>query len=296
MKPGVYPNMPMEQYHAIDAASNSRLTRLRQSPAHLRSYLDEPKKDTKALVIGRAAHTTILEPDMFDSTFRVAQQCMSQTAKLERCSKMGTQYYGDLLGWRCSTEAHSRGLPTPDTELLALPEADFIACQGMRRAVMGRATARGLLTGAEDVEVSLVWVDAETGVLCKARPDVLNRRLNTIADLKSTRDASEREFARSIFTYGYHRQGAFYLDGATTLGIEVEHFAILPVEKVPPFASATYRLTEGAIDAGRDQLRTLLARYAECLATNTWPAYPDEVRDVSLPDYAWRQIEEEVAA
>ena len=57
-----------------------------------------------------------------------------------------------------------------------------------------------------------------------------------------------------------------------------------------------YRLTEDAIEGGRDQLRPLLARYAECVARNEWPAYSDEVQNIALPTWAWQQIAEEVAA
>lgn len=292
-EPGVYAGVPMDVYHSWSAASNSRLSKLRRSPAHLRSYLDEPKKDTSALIIGRAAHTSILEPEDFGRLFLVAERCEAiKKSDSLQCNNMGLAI--DNSGeWKCGQ--HGKGLAL-DPSRYTLDGDYFIACQKMRESIYARITSSALLTGPGEVELSVVWRDAATGVLCKARFDRLSTRFRTIADLKTTTDASEREFARSIYTYGYHRQGAFYLDGATAAGIEADHFAIIPVEKDAPFATATYRLTEGAIDAGRDQLRGLLALYAQCLETNTWPAYPDEVRDVSLPDYAWHQIEEEVAA
>ena len=40
-EPGIYPGVPMDEYLGWDCASNSRLRRLRRSPAHLKAYLDD---------------------------------------------------------------------------------------------------------------------------------------------------------------------------------------------------------------------------------------------------------------
>lgn len=294
--PGIYPGVPMELYHAWDCASNSRLSRLRQSPAHLKAYLEQPPEERSALVIGRAAHATILEPETFDSVYTVAGQCTAIKKDKDRCSNGGTSLHSEL-GWLCGV--HGKGLHAGfSTTQFVLPEAMFSACRGMRNAVHAHKAASALLAGMHDAELSVVWNDAETGVSCKARFDGLARQIadGTILDVKTTTDASERAFERSIFSWGYHRQAAFYLDAAAASGIEARNFVIIAVEKEPPYAVAVYRLTEGAIDAGRDQLRIALARYAECTARNEWPGYPDEVRDIAIPAYAWAQIGEEVAA
>lgn len=285
--PGIYAGVPMDVYHSWNAASNSRLSKLRQSPAHLKAYLDEPREDTTSLKIGRAAHTSILEPDDFSRLFVVAQRCEGTKKDLQQCTNMGLAI-DDHGEWRCGV--HGKGLAL-DPSRITIGGDKYADCQRMREAVLGRVTSRALLTGPGDTELSIVWIDAETGVTCKARPDFANRIYGTLVDLKTTEDASESEFARSIYKWGYHRQSAFYLDGAAAVGLEMEHFTFIPVEKSAPYASATYRLTDGAVDAGRDELRRLLAIYAECMASNSFPGYPDEVRDVSLPDYAWKQIE-----
>jgi hypothetical protein len=114
-------------------------------------------------------------------------------------------------------------------------------------------------------------------------------------DVKSTVSARRAEFERSIFTFGYFRQGSHYLASARARRLPARHFSIIACEKTPPYAVGVYRLTEGAIQAGDDQIRPLLRRYAECMESGDFPGYPDEVIDVSLPDYAWRQIEEQAA-
>jgi hypothetical protein len=73
--PGIYRGVPMHVYHAWDAVSNTRLSHLRRSPAHLQAYIAEPPADTVSQVVGRAAHTAILEPEQFADIFCVAEQC-----------------------------------------------------------------------------------------------------------------------------------------------------------------------------------------------------------------------------
>jgi hypothetical protein len=191
---------------------------------------------------------------------------------------------------------HQRGVPNNwSTTTFVLPEEDYTSCLRMRDAVNRHASASRLLSGAGDVELSLVWEQDGLDVLCKGRLDRLSPGIagGAIVDIKTTRDASPREFERAIFTHGYHRQAAFYLDGARAHGIPAKHFVIIAVEKEPPYAVAVYRVSEGAIDAGQEQLRVLLAKYAECEQKDEWPAYPDVVRDIALPDWAWKQIDEE---
>lgn len=276
-EPGVYPGTPMETYHAWDGASNSRLSKLRQSPAHLRAYLVAPPEETAALRHGRAIHAAILEPDDFASRYVAAPE------GLDRRTKAGKETWDGLLnrfGEGCVLKAD-----------------EYAMCLAVRDSVHAHQSAGNLLVGPGEIELSCTWKHAQVdGIGCKARFDRYTPMIagGAIVDIKTTRDASRREFEKAIFSLGYHRQGAFYLDGAKALGMHAEHFVILAVEKEPPYAVAAYRLTEGAIEAGRDQLEVLLRRYGQCLATDTWPAYPDEVQDIALPPWAWTQIDEEI--
>jgi hypothetical protein len=276
--PGVYPGTPMDIYHAWEAASNSRLTKLRRSPAHMKASLSEPQ-DTPALRIGRAAHSAILEPDDFMSRYA--------------CGPSGDKRTKDIkAAWESLEMKHG--------EEYVLKGVDYDACLEMRDAVYAHSKASKLLIGAGEIELSTVWTVpvADGSLTCKARLDRYTAGIagGAVVDVKTTRDASPRAFERAIFDLGYHRQGAFYLDAARAHGIPAEHFVIVAVEKEAPYAVAVYRLTEGALDAGREQLQPLLRTYAMCQTLNEWPAYPETVQDIALPSYAWSQIDEEIAA
>lgn len=277
--PGIYPGVPMEQYHAWDAVSNSRLSKLRRSPAHLKAYLEEPPPDTIALVLGKAAHMAILEPELFQQKYCSGPEGDRRTkAVRDRWEQLEGQY----------------------GEGYVLKPADYAMCLRARDSFRQHSRAHALLSAKGLTEVSVVWDDPETGLRCKARYDFLAEEIDgldggVIVDLKSCRDAGRRMFERHVFEYGYHRQGCMYLDGAHAVRLNIGHYVIMPFEKDAPFAVAAYRITEGALDAGREQVRPLMRLYKHCVETDTWPAYPEEIVDIALPDWGWSVIDAEVS-
>lgn len=297
---GVHPGVLFPDYHSWDAASNSRLSVLRRSPAHLKAYMQE-SVDTAALLLGRACHSAILEPDDFTSRYLLAERCEAvKKTDGKRCSNMGIVYDG-AQGWFCGVHGSAA---TGDPRVTILSPVEYERTLKVRDAVHAHRASK-LLPQSGQRELSVVWADDATGQLCKARLDGHSPALagGVIVDVKTTKDASKRAFERSIHAYGYHRQGAFYIEGAKACGFAAEHFAIVAVEKEPPYAVAIYRLDEGAIAVGLQEVfgvltetgRTggLLARYAECVRKNEWPGYDETVQDVALPPWAFSQSEED---
>lgn len=294
MKTGIFPNMPMAAYHALDAASNSRLCRLRRSPAHLKAYLDTPSVDTLAMKIGRAVHTAILEPFDFTANFSIADQCeATKKGDGQRCANPGVIFRAES-GWLCGV--HGKGLASDESRIVLTVE-QMATCTRARDAVMAHPIAAKLIAGLQDVELSVVWEDAETGVTCKARYDgyVSNLVGGAIIDIKTCMDASPREFERSIFARGYDLQGAHYLAGANALDIPAEHFLHIAVEKEVAVA-AVYRLKDDVVAAGRARLVQLQRLYDKCMTSGEFPGYSDEIVDIGVPDWSWKQIDDELMA
>lgn len=292
-KPGIYRNVPMAEYHAWPAASNTALSWMRHSPAHCRAYMTQPFEDTEALAFGRAVHAAILEPDEFALRYVRPERCAATKKSGDRCTNTGTM---PLLGggFVCGIHGNHPDI-SPDDDRETLTPANWDACIAMRDSVRGMEKAGDLLDQLGSVEISMLWEDQETGVLCKARWDGYAAEVagGTVIDLKSARDASREEFEKSIARYGYHRQGALYLEGAAAHGIEARHYALIPVEKTRPYAAALYRLIEPAIEQGADEVRVLLRRYAECLEMGEWPGLNGgEVVDIGLPPWGWTNPED----
>lgn len=270
--PGFYRGVPPEEYHRWRAASNSSLTHLMRSPAHMAAYRQD-YKETPAMVLGRAIHAAVLEPEQFDTDH------IKIPSDLNRRTNEGKELYAEL-----------------SDQYEVLTAEDYDRCIRIREAVHASECSRNLIVGTGDVELSLIWIDKATGVKCKARwdrhsPDIAG---GAIVDLKTTKDASIREFEKTIFYYGYHRQAAMYLMCAKALDLPVRHYSIIAVEKEPPYGVQPYRITEGTVEAGEDLIRALLKKYDKCMKAKEFPGYPDKVRDITVPDYAWFQIEMQV--
>jgi hypothetical protein len=273
-----------EQYHAdTSRVSKSGLDKIAKSPAHYHyHYLntDRPQKEeTPALRLGSAIHCAVLEPDAFARRYAFLNDA-EIVAEIGGANPRAT---GKYKAWKAAVELEN-------VDKVVLSAAEYQQCQAMRAAVWAHPMAAKLLSAPGPVEQTYLFTDAASGAACKIRPDKIARIDEDIyiVDLKSTEDASEREFGRSAFTYGYHKQGAFYLDGyhAATAG-KPEAFVLIAVEKTAPFNVGVYFLDDEAVALGRTQYGENCKTYAECTKTGHWPGYGHDVNNLKLPAYAF---------
>lgn len=269
---GLHRGVPAVIYHGWAGASQSRLKLMRdKSPAHVRWDMEHPSEQTAALILGAAVHTAVLEPDLFPQLYVRAPAGDRRTKAVKDA-------------WATLEDLH------PNATLLA--PKDFDTCIAIRDAVAAHPATQHMLEG--DAECSAVWRDEETGVLCRGRFDDLAAGIGAITDLKTTTDASPFRFPRTVYDYGYHIQAAMYLRGAAALGLNVDSFGIIAVEKEPPYAVAVYQLEPAAIYDGGRELDKLLAQWAECERTGCWPSYDTNIVKIDLPAWAPKQINERV--
>lgn len=269
-EPGVYYDIPSADYHTWDAASSHRLSLMLRSPAHCRAAIDCPPEPTDAMRLGEAVHYATLQPDLFAKRYVVPP-------KVDRRTKAGKD------------EFQLFEAANADKQFLSADE--WAQCQAISRAVWSHLSAGPLLKGDVKQEVSLVWQDQQHDLLCKGRIDLFNAKYSALVDLKTTADAGPDNFERSIYDFGYHRQAAFYMDGWAACGMKATRFVFVAVEKSPPFAVAVYALDQTAIDAGRKELRAMLATYAMCQRTGEWPGYSPKVQSIGIPAWAYKRIE-----
>jgi exodeoxyribonuclease VIII len=171
---------------------------------------------------------------------------------------------------------------------------DYAAVKAMGDAVLTHPAAAKLLGAMTDWELSGLWDCRQTGERSKCRCDAVGDYdgIPICLDLKTTRDASPKAFERAVWNYHYHTQAAHYVEGLAVLGRPVESFGIVAVEKEPPYAVGVYRILDDVLAVAREEVFRLLALHRECRESGRWPAYSDEVRDIGLPKWAWRELEE----
>lgn len=268
MEVGVFKGISNAAYHGGDGVSKSGLDLIAKSPLHYWSaYLDpqrEPRVETPAMALGTAIHSAVLEPDLFADEYLVMP-------KIDRRTKAGKEQHEELIA-----NAGNKRILTPE---------DYNACFSIQQNIRQHPAAQ-LLLGSGEPELSVFWRDAETGVLCKCRPDWFNYKANIMVDVKSTEDASHEGFQRSIIKWGYHVQAAWYLDGfKAATGTMPKAFVFAAVEKKRPYATAFYYADADMIEIGRLLYRERLNEFASCLKRNLWPGYPQQLQAMSLP--AW---------
>lgn len=268
-EPGIYAGIPNPVYHAGPGISKSQLDVLARSPAHFfDTYLSaSPARriETDAMAIGTAIHTAILEPADWAKWV--------VTEKFDRRTNAGKAAAAEA-----EERAAALGVPMIDRDTAATVNA--IAASFYRHPV-----AQFMEDGF--AELSVYWIDEDTGCLCRCRPDWLFGE--GIVDLKSTDDASPRGFMGSAYKWRYFVQSAFYLDGLAANGINVSQFIFAAIEKNRPHIVVAYRATEELIEAGRREYRRLLRLYSSCVTAGQWPGYL-EFADLELPPWAPERV------
>lgn len=263
-KTGIVYGMPDTEYRDAEGISRSELWTIHnRTPSHLNS---KRKTVSQALIVGRAVHCGILEPEKFFTSY----------GKLPEGHNGATRD-----GKMAISEIH-------EANKEPLKHDVWVMIEEMRDALYASREVNNLLTGCV-TEVSAFYEDPD-GTVLKVRPDAVKN--TTIIDLKTTESAAYGPFAKSCASYGYHVQDAYYRDVYNFAGGEVTEFLFLAVEKEPPYAFCLYMLDDASVRTGRTIYTSALARYKECVRTETFHSYPSGVNSLSIP--AWAMNDETV--
>lgn len=268
IEPGYFLGLPNIQYHYAPGISKSGLDMIARSPAHYQASQAIPRTETPAMRLGTAMHCAVLEPNRYPDRY------IRAIDGIDRRTKEGKNAWKEF-------EQQAQG-----KTILMIEEWDAVA--RMSESISIHQSASGLLMEGHS-EVS-VFAELE-GIQVKCRPDWI-REDGIVVDLKTTRNASPRAFAKSVANFRYQVQDSFYRDVITSSGFEVTAFVFIAVESSPPYQVAVYTLESEAVDLGRRLYQRDLATYRTCLSQDYWPGYSDEVMTLALPGYAYYQEEE----
>jgi exodeoxyribonuclease VIII len=254
-------------YHQAEGISKSGLDLFARSPAHYR--YSAKREPTSAMSLGTATHAAILEPDLYAEQYVILRDAPDRRSSVykEAVKQRGSEYV--LLG----------------------KEADQIA--GMQEAVRANPHAAALLADGES-EQSLFTRDPVTGVIVRVRYDWLTAAGQPV-DLKTTQDASDEAFGKSIMNYRYHVQDVLYCDAwEWAFGEQPPPMLFLAVESEMPHCTAIHRIPHDFRQYARKLYRADLNRYAECLESGEWPGLPGEPHTTQMPGWAIAMVENEM--
>jgi hypothetical protein len=227
--------------------------------------------------LGWLVHLGVLEPEQFKTDVVVPP-------KVDRRTKKGKSAWAKF-------EAAN-----PDK--LFFDASTHEKAAGMSKSMLEHETASVFFSGPGQNEISIVWVDAETELLCKARIDRVSmiNEWPFVGDLKTARDASRSEFERAIHRYQYHVQAAHYLAGLETLypieaGAPYRRFGFFVVESSAPYCCACYELDDIAREEGERLRRKYLHKWKECTESGNWPGYAPGMDYASIPPWALKNYQ-----
>jgi hypothetical protein len=287
--PGIY-DISNDEYHNSAGVSRSCISEFKRTPAHYYYKYKNPdympKKQTPDMIFGSAFHCYILEPEKFDDLYAIKPEKEAKMPEKLKLKDVGKEAYKlskdlyDAESKRRKEKLMSFNIFSQGKTLIDFD--DSLVMTDMRDALMRDKEAKELIKGAH-YEQSIYWIDEDTGILCKCRPDILHNSF--VVDLKTTKDASYREFQRAFYSENYYLQMAMiHLGIKAVTGQSIMNFIDLAIEKEAPYCHAIYIIDEPAIQQGIDEFKHYLFRIKECMDSNYWPSYPTAT--LSLPAYA----------
>lgn len=232
--------MTNKEYHAHPAVSRSGIIKLLQSPAHYKT----PTETTRAMEIGTVFHSWVLERR---TDFVVSPFDSYRTKEAKEWKKSQTE--------------------------IILTKDEVSELESMRAAVK-----RADVFPKGVAEKTYIFTEPTTGVECKVRPDWIAED-GFVYDLKTTTDASERGFKKSVWNARLDIQAALYLDGIEyATGKRPKGFRFVNVEKSTPYGVSVYELAEEWIEGARLEYLEALETYKRCDELDSWPDYGTDVK------------------
>lgn len=212
---GIHEGVPFADYKSWKAVNASMLKPLLISAIQLQNYLTIPREPSDGMKVGSALDAALLEPDTLDNNFVAGGECKALKKDGVPCGHPGLKLIHGA--WACGI--HSKGQEHTDSRTVLTSE-QWQMMRNMAQSVREHPKAAKILSQCKSTQTSLVWRDPETGLLCKARPDIPLPIRGEIWDLKNTCCQNSKEFLRDAFSMGYFLQLAHYIDGANVLSMK----------------------------------------------------------------------------
>ena len=210
IKQGIYFNMPEDEYHALPCLSRSMMDDILNDTeeAWYKSSFnpDRPEhKETEAMKLGTAIHSAILEPKVFDNLYCKPPSIQDFEGKvilktiddlkafLDKYGEKKTGKKEDLIVrvlqhanpekvviWDMVKQEFEASIKEDGKRVLSSDNSEVI--EGIRKSTNRRPKIKDMFTKGYP-EVTIIWKNKETGVMCKCRLDYV--RPDKIVELKS---------------------------------------------------------------------------------------------------------------
>lgn len=258
-EPGIYPNVPMSEYLAMEGWNSSSIKWSKVSMLHAKAARDgRIKFASKATALGTLCHARLLEPDALMDQYVEEPPASDFPNKDGSVSK---SFRGNKAYEKWAAQ---------QSKIILLPE-DNARSKVIVDSIHNCPEAMEMFApddpGAQN-ECVILWIDPHTGVKCKARVDRLLQAW--LLDLKTTRRLG-RVFENQLSTLDYPLSLAFYRRGCAQADGIVRQVGIIAAETDEPYDVQAAPFNNADLDKADDRISIYLSQIAECEASGVWP-------------------------
>lgn len=231
------------------------------------------QESTQALDFGRAFHSKILEPELFNNEF-----CFMP--KIDKRTKLGKLEHEEFINKNSCKKN--------------LDNKDFIMLDSMCESMNSNRfiDAKQMIDSCDSKEEEFYFELQD--LKFKAKLDAINTKDHIIIDVKTCREAfvDGLHFGREMINYGNAEQVYIYTEAYKYKYKADPYFYFITFEKVAPFeiqifdASALYEFGKHKVTKLINKYKDLLERFGD----NTW--IDSNIQYAELPAWAEHQCEE----
>lgn len=259
-KPGIYDNLPIEDYHADPRViSSTGLKQAKKSSRDFIYWLSEPNTRKSHFDFGNAFELMLIDKitGSMESQDKVVVFDESKRPKPD-------QNFNQLDNkkWKSDFLTENQGKYIINRS----GDESMDTINAMIDSVMARDLTRNLLQGVH-YQKSFFWIDEDTGALCKTRPDVSMVNKRVIVNIKTTSDASPDAFSRDVRKFDYPLQACMEMEGAVKSGYvdKIDVYYWLAVQKTAPYHCELYEFRQEDISFIYGQMHYYLNRASKAL-------------------------------
>lgn len=268
-------DMSRADYDKVDALSYTGMKKLAESPAAFRRWADKADEpvDSDALVLGRAVHALVLEPDTFAQAFAaVPEDAPKRPSSKQREAKKPSPATLEAIAFWDDFDASNDGKTVLTRSVLANAQ-DCAA--GILRYLSIHGLEHVVDPATSWLETPLLFNNVTTP--CKAQLDIVDKD-GWIWDLKTLSGGlSDQNIRSTISKNRYHWQASHYIRAAKSARDHVRGIRYIFVDKDPGgmFDAACFEMDGRWLEWGDKAVAEMCVLWESCRKSGAWPSKAD---------------------
>lgn len=282
-EPGIYHDIPWSRYCAWNAFSQSLVPFALKSKKKLLGRIAMQHRSTRSMALGSLVDCLVLEPHEFENSYVMQPKKYKSEKTIGRGNDKKTVVVEKP--WNSNSNTCKEFLNEAAAQKKTVIDADTYSKAVEMKAVIEKNEEARTIIESSEKQVSIVWRDDNTGILCKGRLDLVGKK---ITDLKTTVDASKNEFARSIAKWGYHVQAGAYVNGYHLATGDRLDYAFIAVESGRDPECQVYDLDPSSVIKGYQEFCNALIAVKSYDDGDDMGMYTPFSEPISVPE--WRTV------